>query len=708
MNEIIDKIKKDIYISFKLYLDKEIKNEQSVNNILNKGKEIIEKFESLDSKIDRKILLTGKVQSGKTVNFLSVIANAFSLSKNYEIIFVLSSIEKKLHKQTVDRIKDAFDYKKNNNYLKIFDLNEDNIRDQFKKNNAQIIADENRKGKFLILTLLKNPSNLDMIKNFFSLQKLQDKKILIIDDEGDLASFSRDKKNNEAMKTLQSIKELFNSLNHSSYLSVTATPQIQYLTPKSEEMIPRKVFCVDPGNGYHGLETFTNEKYYKIVKKPSNKESKNLEYDLLWESLIYYAICWANYLHEYNIDEWYKKHSNFLIHTDVKTKEHEDVKKIIEDYLIDFKNYFNNKNTDKDYWETIIISFRKLVNEYKLKDFLDDNEYLNKLAWCFNTMEVKVINQKTHNELNDSFATINIGSRKLERGITLDNLIATYFTNRSDKSTTAIDTLLQRARWFGYRNNILDYVKIFTTDLVKQNFIEIKKIDDIFWQNLKNAEKEDLWFNEMDREIILKKESKLIPTSKARLKNIRNKNQSTLFINQLKEESKNFISLYDKLWNSNDRLVINDSNIFKCISFNNIISFFEEFPNLKNLLFDEKISFDELKNLKLRVCLVDNDGEPRKRGCQKINNEYQIKQLFQGRSSAYKEGLENTQYAGDANWYKHNPNWKDDLFLQIHYLDVFDDSGEKELKLNDSPIFAWALLVPEQFCTFKSYEINDD
>lgn len=695
---IIKSIKEGIFYSFKKYLENEIKDNRSVETILNKGKKIIQKFESMHSKNDKKFLLIGKIQSGKTVNFLSIIANSFLIEDNYEFVFVLTSIDKKLHNQTVDRIKDSFDYKMNKNYLKIFDLNDPETKKMIKKNGNERIIEENKKNKLIIFTLLKNPKNLEIIEKLFKSSDLNNKKILIIDDEGDLASFSKNSKNRE-MKTLESIKSLFNSLLNPAYISVTATPQVQYLTPREEEMIPRKVFCVEAGKEYSGLNIFTDDKYYKIVKKPEKKDDET-EFDLLREALIYYMICWVNHLHEESIKSWPKKHSNFLIHTDVKTTEHEKIKKEIDKYLEEIRNSFS----DNDYKQTTIIAFKEITKEYEIKDYLDDKEYLDKLEWCFNTVTTNVINQQNHEELNDNFATINIGSRMLERGITLDNLIVTYFTNRSDQSKTAIDTLLQRARWFGYRNHILKYVKIFTTNLVKENFKEIKRIDDNLWMILNDAEKEDLWFDEIDREIILKKDSKLKPTFKTPLTITSSRNLPSLFVNYLKENREKFMELFNKLKKSKEFLKINESNIFKCISYDNIDLFFRDFPYLKNLLFNLNLNFDEIRNLNLKVCLLDKNGKPRERSCQSLNGGYKIKELFQGKSNKYVEGLENKEYVGDANWNKIK-EYKDKLLLQIHYLDVYNDHQKK---LNDLPIFAWALIVPEhisnKFDKFKPLE----
>lgn len=277
---MIKKIKQTILDTFKNHLNNKIENKESVDSILNKGKKIIEKFEEIKSKKDKKFLLIGKVQSGKTVNFLSVIANAFN--HDYRFIFVLTSIDTKLHTQTIERIKESFNSKENKNIFKIFDLNDKEKKKELEKNPKKILEE---KEKLIIFAFLKNPKNLETINNIFANEQLNKEKVLIIDDEGDLASFSKDNKN-KRMKTFESIKSLFNSLSNPAYISVTATPQVQFLTQREEEMIPRKVFCVEPGKGYIGLNNFANDKYYKIIDSKTNPESY-----LISEAIFYYIIC---------------------------------------------------------------------------------------------------------------------------------------------------------------------------------------------------------------------------------------------------------------------------------------------------------------------------------------------------------------------------------------------------------------------------------
>ncbi len=59
----------------------------------------------------------------------------------------------------------------------------------------------------------------------------------------------------------------------------------------------------------------------------------------------------------------------------------------------------------------------------------------------------------------------------LGRGLTIENLIVTYIYR--DSNISQIDTMYQRARWFGYKKDYFDYCKVYMTSDLKNKFIDI-------------------------------------------------------------------------------------------------------------------------------------------------------------------------------------------------------------------------------------------
>jgi hypothetical protein len=66
-----------------------------------------------------------------------------------------------------------------------------------------------------------------------------------------------------------------------------------------------------------------------------------------------------------------------------------------------------------------------------------------------------------------------IGGNTLSRGLTIDGLVCTYFSRTSNQA----DTLMQMARWFGYRKGYELLQRIWITDDAQKKFEALAKID---------------------------------------------------------------------------------------------------------------------------------------------------------------------------------------------------------------------------------------
>jgi hypothetical protein len=69
---------------------------------------------------------------------------------------------------------------------------------------------------------------------------------------------------------------------------------------------------------------------------------------------------------------------------------------------------------------------------------------------------------------------IAIGGDKLSRGLTLEGLSVSYYL----RASKMYDTLLQMGRWFGYRPGYQDLCRIYTTELLVDNYQRIARADE--------------------------------------------------------------------------------------------------------------------------------------------------------------------------------------------------------------------------------------
>lgn len=79
--------------------------------------------------------------------------------------------------------------------------------------------------------------------------------------------------------------------------------------------------------------------------------------------------------------------------------------------------------------------------------------------------EAKQKNMASYYEKNNA-RLITVGGDALSRGLTLEGLCVSYFSRRSP----AYDTLLQMGRWFGYRESVRKFMKIWISDCIISSY----------------------------------------------------------------------------------------------------------------------------------------------------------------------------------------------------------------------------------------------
>ena len=220
-------------------------------------------------------MLLGKVQSGKTRTFISILALAFD--NGFDIAIVLSKNSKALIEQTEKRLTSEFNMFIDDGELEIYDImHAPQSFGAFELDSKLVFVAKKQKDNLRRL--------IDLFKNNPAMAA---KRILIIDDEADNASIGYTKKEDliEAQRIATQISKLRSAISESSYLQVTATPYSLYLQPTEIEVA--NVLEFKP----------TRPAFTKLVPVPSDYvggetyfgESARSETDTL-ESLIHHTI----------------------------------------------------------------------------------------------------------------------------------------------------------------------------------------------------------------------------------------------------------------------------------------------------------------------------------------------------------------------------------------------------------------------------------
>lgn len=213
-------------------------------------------------------LLLGRIQCGKTDTFVKIMALAFD--KGIDVAIVLTKGTNALADQTVSRMKDDFEpFEWREKITKrpivsIYDIME--IK-------AEGLAKSEINRRKIIIICKKEDDNLKHLLTLFNEKQplLKQKKVLIVDDEADFASWNYMKRHGAVRLAVitKLIYQFVHTPDFCRYLQVTATPYSLYLQPDQsieiEEdgyvrpMKPRFTTVVPTHPGYVG-----GEQYFKM------------------------------------------------------------------------------------------------------------------------------------------------------------------------------------------------------------------------------------------------------------------------------------------------------------------------------------------------------------------------------------------------------------------------------------------------------------
>lgn len=440
-------------------------------------------------------IVIGKVQSGKTSNFISVLALAFD--NGYDIAIVLGGNTLDLLKQNASRITTSFNV--DSERLTVLKTN-----DNKSLINPARIRDFLENGHKVIIVGLKHNKHIVQIAEIFDNAYLAEKSVLIIDDEGDQATLNTRAYKNSISKTYGSVLNLKNKLKSHCFLSVTATPQANILIETFDTLSPDFGELVYPGEGYCGLQAFHGENSDKHVYEIPPTEPNLLD-DLGVPLSVYKAMAMFFVGNAIRHSRGDMGNHAMLIHPSQKKYDHRIVEAKIQSILDEWKSKAKTKLAGKR--DISYMSLRKILLE-AYNAFVSDgvvclpfdvleNTILQRIKAC---SPVLVCNSDENASENAKHYKTNIfvGGNLVERGITIKGLAVTYITRRA-KGKSNVDNTEQRARWFGYKAHYLDVCRVFTTKDIKDDFSSILEHDEDMWASIERAQERGIPFKEMPR-----------------------------------------------------------------------------------------------------------------------------------------------------------------------------------------------------------------
>lgn len=462
---------------------------------------------------DTRGLVLGYVQSGKTTNFLSVIAKAVDVG--YRFVIVLAGLTDNLRYQTQLRLEEQL-LNQTRNWNRLTTLEHDFLGNQ-EKNASSLLAPGNT--LINIAVVKKNARVLAKLNRFIRAAQTNADEcpILVIDDEADQASIDVSPAQKQETSAINNqIRALLRN-KKTAYVAYTATPFANILVDPNDDqdIYPRDFIHVLPRpNGYFGVETiFGRERLFGESGDADDglnmiRSVPDEEQDLLRPpSKRADAESWTGEIPDSLMDavKWFvlasaarrrrgqeNAHSSMLIHTAMLTIAHEETRDLLEAELTRFRTEFNRGDLDEELrnlWEKEQEAVPPSTFNYETLSYEELKPYIARVLEDIDVVMDNGYSDKRLVYSEDKAETvIAIGGNTLARGLTLEGLICSYFV----RNATAFDTLSQMGRWFGFRKGYEDLPRIWMTEELESWYRSLALLEADLRQDLSRYEREGI------------------------------------------------------------------------------------------------------------------------------------------------------------------------------------------------------------------------
>ena len=483
------------------------------------------------SEFDVRGLVLGYVQSGKTANFTAVIAKA--ADAGYRLVVVLSGIDNGLRRQTQIRLNRELTGYPSNPAGAVrmppvgrqwHQFTTDDLAGDFHPGRANHAALQGSQP--VLLVVKKNGAVLRRLRAWIQGAPEEVRRslpTLFIDDEADQASvdtrgsyqtqedFDAEHPDYEPPAVINGlIRELLQTFSRRAYVAYTATPFSNVLIPHNtydgsagSDLYPKDFFIDLPKpRGYFGTEEFfgrfdpidgeqvegldvlrvvTPEDVAALVQ--NNQLTLSVE-----EALHAFVLGGAARAQRGKASA----PCTMLVHTSQRIADQSPTKRLIEHRFRELKDEWRYDRTGgiqdrlRQLWEADFVPTSAGASSSPAQTFESIEPFIGPFLELVVVQEInsdkgEVLDYEREPELK----AIAVGGNRLSRGLTLEGLLVSYFARRSPQ----YDTLLQMARWYGYRGGYEDLTRIYTTRELAGWFADLALVEYRLRQDMQVYEK---------------------------------------------------------------------------------------------------------------------------------------------------------------------------------------------------------------------------
>ncbi len=486
--------------------------------------------------IDKKGLVVGQVQSGKTSNYIGLICKA--ADAGFKLIVVLAGIHNNLRSQTQLRLDEGFlgfdtqhtrAFNQNNIWIGVGKINRNVIahsltsslnNGDFTQGAANALGLNFNTNEPIIAVVKKNPHVLRRLHRWLSAQavqeengkrKIRNKSLLLIDDEADNASINISNDPERRSSINNWITQIIGLFGKSGYVGYTATPFANIFIPLEEDSLFPRDFIINlpsPSN-YIGPERVfgfrlvdedeESDTVFPIVNRiddysdfvPDRHRIEDQLPSTIPVSLKTAIRCFIITCAIRRLRGQTNVHNSMLIHVSRFQRWQDHIVELVQNQFDYYRMGINQNDADvlekfRKTFEEDTEGYRSYVTVSKqilnspLRD-IDPNiqihsweEVLPHLNEAASRIEVRAIHGGSRDAL-DYYNHTNGLSVIAVGGNKLSRGLTLEGLSVSYylRSSRMYDTLMQMGRWFGYRSGYVDLCRLFTSRELNEWFCHI-------------------------------------------------------------------------------------------------------------------------------------------------------------------------------------------------------------------------------------------
>ena len=472
-------------------------------------------------------IVIGHVQSGKTLSF--TVLTALARDNDYRIVIVIAGTSMPLFTQSTNRLRRdlRLDTRFDRRWTLIPNPKEIEHRETIQAALAQW-ADPNfpdERCRTLLITVMKQKDHLNNLAELLEGINLNGVLTLIIDDEGDQASLNtnarkaarqgrniEDLDENEVSTIYRRITKVKGLFPNHTFVQYTASPQANLFINILDRLSPNFIKLLTPGDNYTGGVEFFYENPLLIEEIPASELSTpNNPLPSPPESLIralrifFLGVVAGEILQD-------QRNRSMLVHPSRLQGDQYLFTEWIRAITNSWRRLLAGNEIDEK--NSLLVEFKEsyrdlektVVNLPTFEELIDIN-LINAIQYT-PIVEVNARRGETP-QINwqDSYSWILVGGQSMDRGFTVEGLTVTYMPRNVGVGN--VDTILQRARFFGYKRRYLGYCRVFLDQLTINAYNSIIEHEENVREQLEDFDINNKQLNEWNREVVLDQMLKL-------------------------------------------------------------------------------------------------------------------------------------------------------------------------------------------------------